>query len=265
VHRDLKPENVIVERDNFETEVPRIVDFGIALLRDQTTRLTSAGTILGTPAYMAPEQAQGGDPDPRTDLFALGVMLYEMLTGRQPFDGSSMEIVISNMTLDPPAMSQRTSSEIDPLLEAFARKLMARQLCDRFPTARAALEVLELCERDREAAAVALGVTRRVSLPTVPLPPLARPRTMPMGTGAPLSTGGIGAGVHDTNPLARTIAMLRRRAEEERAAATTESIAPGRLRRWPILACVLLVIGGLVGWQLGMRASHDAPAIEVLR
>ncbi|MBA3396955.1 MAG: serine/threonine protein kinase, partial [Deltaproteobacteria bacterium] len=165
VHRDLKPENVIVERDDLGTEVPRIVDFGIAVLRDQSTarRLTTAGTIIGTPAYMAPEQAQAGEPDPRTDLFALGVMVYEMLAGRLPFDGSSMEIVLANMSLDPPAMAERARAgvDIDPVLEAFARKLMARRLPDRFASARAALEVLELVEHDREAAARALGLVER--------------------------------------------------------------------------------------------------------
>ena len=91
VHRDLKPENVIVELDHFGHEVPRIVDFGIAVLargRAATTTDHRVQRLLGTPTYMAPEQAQGDEPDPRTDLFALGVMVYEMLAGKQPFEGT---------------------------------------------------------------------------------------------------------------------------------------------------------------------------------
>jgi eukaryotic-like serine/threonine-protein kinase len=159
VHRDLKPENVIVERDDAGNEVPRIVDFGLAVLSDtRSPRLTDEGTIMGTPAYIAPEQARGGDPDPRTDLFALGVIVYEMLAGKQPFEGTSMEIVLANLSSDPPRIADRAHVTVDPLLEAFARKLMARGLADRFASARDARAVLGLIERDRDAASELLGV-----------------------------------------------------------------------------------------------------------
>ncbi len=266
VHRDLKPENVIVERDDFGTEVPRIVDFGIAVLRDQSTarRLTTAGTIIGTPAYMAPEQAQAGDPDPRTDLFALGVMVYEMLAGRRPFDGSSMEIVLANMSLDPPAMAERACAgvDIDPVLEAFARKLMARRLPDRFASAHAALEVLELVERDREAAARALGIPSAAPIERLPARPVeavhqtSARATVELATATPVPDADL------DHPLTRTIAMLRRRAEAERATVVAEvAKAP---RRWPVLAALLLVIGGLVGWQLARLLPGDGtrPVIE---
>ena len=237
VHRDLKPENVIVERDDFDREVPRIVDFGIAVLRDSDSRLTTAGTILGTPAYMAPEQAQGGAPDPRTDLFALGVMVYEMLAGRQPFEGSSMEIVLANMSLDPPRIAERAGLDVDPLLEAFARKLMARRLRDRFASARDALAMLELIERDRTGALAALGVTdaSRASSPTLRIP----------------------QGTLDEHPLARTLAKLRARAAQE---PRPEPPAP---RRSPLVAVIVLAIGMLLGWQLARPATADR--IEVLR
>jgi eukaryotic-like serine/threonine-protein kinase len=94
IHRDFKPENVIVEKDTHGAEVPRIVDFGIAILREggesasSPGRLTTNGLVLGTPHYMAPEQAVADPIDHRIDLFALGIMVYEMLCGRLPFDGS---------------------------------------------------------------------------------------------------------------------------------------------------------------------------------
>ena len=204
VHRDLKPENVIVERDNFDVEVPRIVDFGIAVLRDQTSkRLTAAGTILGTPAYMSPEQARSGAPDPRNDLFALGVIVYEMLAGKQPFDGSSMEIVLANISNDPPRIQDRSHIDVDPLLEAFARKLMARHLEDRFASARAALAMLELIERDRDAASEMLGVPYE-------------------------------------GPLEKTIATLRKRAADERALAPTKRLPKPRAA-WPLVLCLFVL------------------------
>ena len=168
VHRDLKPDNVIVERDPDGVEIPRIVDFGIAVPCARSgsggsggsrRRITETGLVLGTPAYMAPEQAHGGDPDPRTDLFALGVMAYEMLAGVQPFDGSGLDVIVANLSKDPPPIHERASGvAVDPLLEAFARRLMAYDLAERFPSAHAALEALALIERDREAAAEAFGL-----------------------------------------------------------------------------------------------------------
>jgi serine/threonine-protein kinase len=165
IHRDFKPENVIVERDSHGTEVPRIVDFGIAILREGgdssggTGRLTTNGLVLGTPHYMAPEQAVADPIDHRIDLFALGIIVYEMLCGKLPFDGSGAEVARANLLLDPPPISERVPYlEVDPLIEAFSRRLMAKQREQRPPTAKAARELLDLITSDRSAAAAALGV-----------------------------------------------------------------------------------------------------------
>ena len=169
IHRDFKPENVIVENDTHGDEVPRIVDFGIAILRedgedtDSPGRLTTNGLVLGTPHYMAPEQAVADPVDHRIDLFALGIVIYEMLSGKLPFDGSGAEVARANLLLDPPPISKRVPHlEVDPLLEAFARKLLAKSRDMRPPTAKAARELLDLIERDRAAAAAALGVPLEV-------------------------------------------------------------------------------------------------------
>jgi serine/threonine-protein kinase len=162
VHRDLKPDNVIVELDPDGNEVPRIVDFGIAVLRtDQMFdggRLTDTGVLLGTPLYMAPEQARGEAVDHRADLFALGVMVFEMLSGTTPFDGSAIEVVLANMNEDLPAIAARAPHATgDPLLELFLRRLAARDPARRFATAQQALAVLELIEHDPADAALRLG------------------------------------------------------------------------------------------------------------
>jgi serine/threonine protein kinase len=166
IHRDFKPENVIVERDDHDVEVPRIVDFGIAILReggestDAAGRLTTNGLVLGTPHYMAPEQAVADPIDHRIDLFAMGIVIYEMLSGRLPFDGSGAEVARANLLLDPPPIAQRVPYlEVDPLLEAFARKLLAKKRDHRPANAKVARELLDLIERDRAAAATALGVS----------------------------------------------------------------------------------------------------------
>jgi len=174
VHRDLKPENVIVEQREDGTEVPRIVDFGIAALVDPDDtiggpKLTGTGVVIGTPMYMAPEQAMGEPIDHRIDLFALGVVMYEMLAGQPPFDGTVHQIVLANIKKDPPPIANT-----DPLVEHFARKLMARDLTKRFASAHAALEMLELIDRDPRSAALELGRTdteKAAALIGLPEPP----------------------------------------------------------------------------------------------
>ncbi|MDQ3341758.1 MAG: protein kinase [Myxococcota bacterium] len=186
IHRDFKPDNVIVQcgRDGIET--PRIVDFGIALLRDDASpsdreRLTTAGVVLGTPHYMAPEHASGKAIDHRIDLFALGVICFEMLTGRLPFDGDGVEVARANMMFEtPPMRAYVPHLDIDPLLEEFTRKLLKRSLDERIGSAREARALLDLIERDRGAAAVALGfeVPTQVTAPS-PRPMLAMPIVTP--------------------------------------------------------------------------------------
>jgi serine/threonine-protein kinase len=165
IHRDFKPENVIIEKDTHGHDVPRIVDFGIAILReggdstDGPGRLTTNGLVLGTPHYMAPEQAIADPIDHRIDLFALGIIIYEMLAGKLPFDGNGAEVARANLLLDPPPISERVPYlAVDPLLEAFARRLMAKKRDHRPANAKVARDLLNLIESDREKAAAALGV-----------------------------------------------------------------------------------------------------------
>jgi serine/threonine-protein kinase len=183
VHRDLKPDNVVVDwRDG--REHLRIVDWGIAIVRNpddsSLERLTANGTVLGTPAYMPPEQAKGEAIDPRADLFALGVMLYEMFTGVLPFEGRAIQVLHANMTKDPPPMDERVPGLIiDPLHEAFTRKLMARDRAKRFATATSALEMLERMIEDPDGAALALGkmnVARALDVVSLPAPPAPKRR-----------------------------------------------------------------------------------------
>jgi serine/threonine-protein kinase len=163
IHRDLKPDNVIVERSS---ELVRIVDFGIALLRDEETdRITTAGIVLGTPHYMAPELASAVLFDHRVDLFALGVICFEMLTARMPFKGSGVDVLHSNVYAETPAMPG-----VDPRLEYFTRWLMAKRPDDRPATAAAARALLDGIpdEPDEEPSPVhdraALGSAQTIAL-----------------------------------------------------------------------------------------------------
>jgi len=168
VHRDLKPDNIMIEAHGHE-ELARIVDFGIAILRDGAGaegRVTTRGIVLGTPHYMAPELATGRPFDHRVDLFALGVIAYEMLTGVMPFEGTGVQVVYANVEQDAPAMAARAPGvAVPPDLEAFACKLMARSLDERFPTALAARDAL-----DRLAAPRTTRMAYADTIAMIPLP-----------------------------------------------------------------------------------------------
>jgi serine/threonine-protein kinase len=129
VHRDLKPENVLIEPDG----TVKLVDFGIALLRGARRltfrRLTSG---FGTPDYMAPEQVQGDRGDARTDIYAVGVILYEMLTGEVPYQGDSpLSVMSQRVTTDAPLLRTK-ARDVPPQLEAVVWRALRRDPSDRY-------------------------------------------------------------------------------------------------------------------------------------
>lgn len=153
VHRDLKPENVMLVGKAGDRDCVKVLDFGIAKVPiaadgDGTGEkpITKAGMIYGTPEYMAPEQALGQPVDGRADLYGLGVILYEMLSGVRPFTGKSqVGILGQQLTQSPPSFAERApGTEIPPAVEAFVLGLLAREADDRCPSATQALNSLEL-------------------------------------------------------------------------------------------------------------------------
>lgn len=145
IHRDVKPSNVLVTPDGHTL----LTDFGIAFAFDDPT-LTQAGHILGTPAYLAPEQARQDKPlDGRTDLYSLGVMLYQMVTGRLPFQGTTFQMIHAHVYETPPAPS--TLVDLCPGLERIIITALAKDPADRFPDGRTmARELLALNEQNQE-------------------------------------------------------------------------------------------------------------------
>lgn len=125
VHRDLKPRNLMIRPDGTVT----VLDLGVASVLDtetDTTRLTHTGTPIGSPAYMAPEQAMGGAVGPCTDLYALGVVLHELLSGDVPFSGSTALGVLHRHLYEPPVPVRRTRPEVPPQLENLVLRLLAK-------------------------------------------------------------------------------------------------------------------------------------------
>ncbi len=144
VHRDLKPGNVWLTTDG----QPKIGDFGLALPLERS-RLTQEGTIVGTVAYLPPEQALGGEVTPRADLYSLGALLYELLTGRPPFLGDDLVSVISQHIHTPPVAPSWHAPDCPRALDALVTRLLAKDPSERPPSAvdvLAALEAIDLAE-----------------------------------------------------------------------------------------------------------------------
>ena len=171
VHRDFKPNNVLLERLEDGPPMPRILDFGLAIStrdRDELPgRLTECGFILGTPVYIAPEQVLDGSVDHRADLFALGVVMYEMLAAQPPFDGRPVEIAHKNVIAPVPWIAERSPGiEVPPALEAIVRRLLEKSPADRFASADELCAALDEVEH-------ALTVPAMAAVAPRPLPVLA--------------------------------------------------------------------------------------------
>lgn len=189
LHRDLKPENLIIVKDAEGREVLKVVDFGLAFLMegDKSQRLTRDGSVSGTPAYMSPEQALDKELDRRSDIYAVGCILYELLCGSPPFEGSSpVECLAMHLYDEPVPPSQRARGSVDKALETTALwclekapenrpqtidevKVALLEALDRPSDGAMLARALEETTRRREQRAEAAGIaeTSRVARPLI--------------------------------------------------------------------------------------------------
>ncbi|WP_030666696.1 serine/threonine-protein kinase [Streptomyces rimosus] len=196
IHRDLKPRNVMVKPDGTLT----VLDLGIAAALDtDTTRLTHTGSPIGSPAYMAPEQAMGGTVGPYTDLYALGVLLHELLSGEVPFAGSTALGVLHRHLYEPPVPVRRLRADVPEQLEALVLRLLGKDPQERPADAQevyqALVPLLPTASQGQSGAGAPMDPTRpflhphapwpvRATAPPVPplasVPPPADPRVSGM-------------------------------------------------------------------------------------
>ena len=219
-HRDIKPGNVILLADGSV----KLADFGVARL--EKSELTQAGTLIGTPMYMSPEQILGLEVDGRSDLFSCGVLLYELLTGRKPFTGSVTTVMQKVLNVDPEPPS-RANTALGADWDALLQRALAKKPEDRFPSARAFAQAMRetLARHGDEATVVMAAPPVPASSPAPPAPP-ASTAPSPPEAARPARRGGtvLAAAVVALAGAAGLYALLR--PAPPSGAATRTSAAP---------------------------------------
>ena len=183
VHRDLKPSNILL-RETSSGFTVKVLDFGMARVRapqpsfDQSTSptLTVEGTFLGTPHYVSPEQARGQEVDERSDIFSLGVVLYQLATGRLPFVGDSVAEILSAVLRDSPEPVEQSRSDLGPGLAAIVERCLSKARDDRYPSATAVRRELETIAASLSSAEGTLHATTTLESRR-PAPPAAASKT----------------------------------------------------------------------------------------
>jgi serine/threonine-protein kinase len=261
VHRDLKPENVILGKRDGDPDFVKVLDFGIAkvpvaAISGTTTEapaLTQVGMVYGTPEYMAPEQAMGRPIDGRADLYALGIILFEMLAAERPFKADD-GVVLLGMQVSAPLPRLADKAPVSEAIEAIVRKLAAKDPAERYATARDVMDAID---------AVA-GQPDRVSLP--------RAATVLSGPVVPKQSR-LPAIAKVRSRVEPILARLRSRAEPILARA--ENVlpldklpvrVPKRQKLWIVIAAaaVLLVIASIVFFAIVHRLFSSHPASPLL-
>jgi serine/threonine-protein kinase len=183
VHRDVKPQNVLLNGDG----QAKVTDFGIVRQLEVARGMTETGTVLGTSDYISPEQAQGRRVDEQTDVYSLGVVLYELLTGEVPFSGDSFVVVALKHVNEQPADVRERRPDVPPRVAAAIARALAKEPRDRWPSMAAFGRELEACLEEGDGAS------------TVVLPPARRPRrpyrTPPLLVAAGLCLLGVLGGI----------------------------------------------------------------------
>ncbi len=246
VHRDLKPANVMI---NEEGQVV-LTDFGITRMLG-ATQFTQTGAMPGTPAYMSPEQAQGQHGDARSDIYSLGVMLYELTTGVVPFDADTPFGIILKHISAPLPLPTKVAPHLPPAVEGVIVKAMSKQPAERYQRAG------DLAAALREAVGLGADELDR------PLPVIAaRPQIQELDPAAKLFTDQV-------KPISRPTPPVEATLPPPPPAPTLPPAPPPRLFAiMPLLlgggVLVVLLLGGLVGWLLLVNRDNPATASPTL-
>jgi serine/threonine-protein kinase len=255
VHRDIKPGNLMVRPDG----VVKLTDFGIAQARDATP-LTRTGMVVGTAQYLSPEQAQGMEVTAASDVYSLGVVGFECLTGARPFDGASqVAIALAHINRPPPPLP----AEIPPAVRLLVERALAKDPADRFPDGGAFAEAVRRVAAGGSLAA-AVPLSAPATTPTQAVAGIADGRTQVFATpatgaatGATLAAGA-GPGTGPAGPMPPLEAPDDEDWSDDRGTPPDED-RRRKLALWVTLAVVLLLLLGGTAWAL-MTGNGDGDA-----
>jgi serine/threonine-protein kinase len=259
IHRDLKPENIMVEQRRGEPDFVKVLDFGIAKIQDAAGEdgraLTRAGFVCGTPEYMSPEQARGAVLDARSDLYAVGVILYQLVTGLLPFESDSpVGFATKHLTETPrPPSQRRPGVQVSPAMEALILRALAKDPADRPPSAEAfRQELLALAGGGAAHAAPALAG----GLTPIPLTAARATGASPRGP-APLPLTAPTAPAAARPPVPPTAAPAVAAPAEPARAAAGAPVAVKVLTG--VLVAASLGLAGFYVWGRGSAPAAPAP------
>jgi len=267
IHRDVKPSNIMVLRDGHA----KITDFGIARMASASVR-TQTGMVLGSPKYMSPEQVMGKLTDQRSDIFSLGVMLYEMLTGQPPFTGENVNaIMYQTLNAIPPSPSSLNPAVPD-MLNFIVAKALAKDIENRYQNARDLANDLRACRGTVPSSLVAVDASKSAIAGLMPeagaglkvsddeSEPVLTMRLSPSfdSVGATMRLAAMTASKEDVEELSKTFKMARPSAEEINSAAPhslgrhSSTVHPGGETRASrgggliLMAIIALILIGLI-------------------
>ncbi len=257
IHRDLKPDNIMVTKDGRAV----IMDFGLSL-SDDSRRVTQAGSVIGTPHYMAPEQVRGAGVDPRADLYAIGVILFRMFTGRLPFSGGIVEILRGHLETPPPRPTQ-FNPQLPEALETVILTALEKDPARRFASAEAFLLALDPIEPAAVRTSTESGRVLRV--------PQTQRRSLPAAGSAPTQVEGeedfeavkrfLQAPTVEGAQPTRAISGVEptRKTPVKRKPPAVSPPAPASRTGWVAGGVGAAIAVGIVGWQLGLPAKPEMP------